>query len=88
MKEEFKRNSPCDKCAHARGLDDGLVMSPGDKPGDCVWCINSKLIEEYHYEGYPDDQYGFGTRLYKVGVLDEDTNVNCKYFQANVGSDQ
>ena len=72
MKEEFKRNSPCDKCAHAHGLDDGLVMSPGDQPGDCVWCTCIELIKEYRYIADDDEKYGYGALLHKVGVIEDD----------------
>ena len=73
--------SPCDGCVLARGLDDGLVMNPGDRPGDCVWCTCAKLIKEHGYEAHTDEKYGYGTKFYKVGVLDD--NKNCDYREAN-----
>lgn len=79
MKMEVpSKKSPCDTCAFARGLKDGLVMSPGDKQEDCVWCTNTKLIEEYHYEACDDEKYGFGTMLYKVGVLSD--HDSCEFM--------
>ena len=73
--------NPCDTCRYARGQRDGLVMSPGDTPGDAVWCTNAALIKEYGYESEVDEKYGYGTLLYKVGVIDEDST--CDHREAH-----
>lgn len=73
--------SPCDGCTYARGLGDGLVMNPGDNPGDCVWCTCNQLIEERDYEAREDERYGYGTLLYKVGVMEKDDS--CDYMEAS-----
>jgi len=52
-------------------------MSPGDTPGDAVWCANALLIEDCGYEAETDMKYGYGTLLYKVGVIVED--AACEY---------
>ena len=70
--------SPCDSCDCSRGQHDGLVMSPGDERGDAVWCTNAALITEYGYEAEVDEKYGYGTLLYKVGVLEENDSFDHK----------
>jgi len=56
-------------------------MSPGDTPGDAVWCTNAALIKEYGYESEVDEKYGYGTLLYKVGVIDEGST--CDHREAH-----
>lgn len=79
-KQEQGKPNPCDSCRYARGQHDDLVMSPGDTAGDAVWCTNGALIKEYRYESETDEKYGYGTLLYKVGVIDED--ATCDYREA------
>lgn len=61
----------CLNCIFAKGKDDGLVHSPGDRPGDVVFCTNVKFLEEYGFEVEKDPKYGDGTLVYRVEVIDE-----------------
>jgi len=69
--------SNCWDCIYVRGKDDGLVHSPGDKPGDAIFCTNIKYLNESGYEVEKDPKYGYGTLLYRIEIL-EDENTTCE----------
>ena len=62
--------SNCWSCLFARGKNDGLVHSPGDSPGDAVWCTNIDFLKEYDFEVGMDPKYGYGALVYRVEVLE------------------
>jgi len=66
--------SICRDCIYAKGKLDGLVHSPGDEPGDAIWCTHIEFLEEHGYSTEKDPKYGYGLLLYRVEVLEgEDT---------------
>ncbi|GAG98396.1 unnamed protein product [marine sediment metagenome] len=69
--------SNCRECIFAKGKDDGLVHSPGDKPGDAIFCTNTKHLKESGYDVEKDPKYGDGTLLYRVEVL-EGEDATCE----------
>ena len=69
--------SNCLECIFARGKDDGLVHSPGDEPGDAIFCTNIKFLNESGYEVEKDPKYGHGALLYRVEAL-EGEDATCE----------
>ena len=65
--------SNCRECMFARGKDDGLVHSPGDKPGDAIFCTNVKYLQEHGYEVEKDLEYGYSTLLYRIELIEDTT---------------
>jgi len=70
--------SNCWSCLFARGKNDGLVHSPGDTPGDAVFCTNVEFLNEAGYEVYKDPKYGYGSLVYRIEVLEGDPNLTCE----------
>jgi len=64
--------SNCWECIYAKGKEDGLVHSPGDKPGDAIFCTNVDYLRESGYEVEKDPKYGYGALLYKIEVLEDE----------------
>jgi len=69
--------SNCLGCIFAKGKDDGLVHSPGDKPGDAIFCTNVKYLQESGYEVEKDTKYGSGTLVYRIELI-EDEDATCE----------
>ena len=70
--------SNCWSCLFARGKNDGLVHSPGDTPGDAVFCTNVEFLNEAGYEVCKDPEYGYGCLVYRIEVLEGDPNLTCE----------
>jgi len=70
--------SNCFSCLFARGKNDGLVHSPGDTPGDAIFCANVEFLNEAGYEVYKDPKYGAGNLVYRIEVLEGDPNLTCE----------
>ena len=62
--------SNCWSCIYAKGKNDGLVHSPGDTPGDAIFCTNVEYLREIDLEVYNDSEYGYGCLIYKVEVIE------------------
>ncbi|MBU0847589.1 hypothetical protein KKH23_10425 [Patescibacteria group bacterium] len=69
--------SNCGNCIFAKGKDDGLMHSPGDKPGDAIFCTNVKFLNESGYEVWKAAKYGYGALLYRVEAL-EGEDATCE----------
>jgi len=79
MVESLKQNKgcKCGDCIFAKGKDDGLMHSPGDKPGDAIFCTNIEFLEEHGYNVEKDPKYGYGLLLYRVEAL-EGEDATCE----------
>jgi len=67
--------SNCLGCIFAKGKDDGLVHSPGDKPGDAIFCTNVEYLRESGYEVEKDPKYGDGALVYRIEVIEDEDGV-------------
>lgn len=65
--------SNCWSCIYAKGKNDGLVHSPGDTPGDAIFCTNVEYLREIDLEVCNDPEYGYGCLIYKVEVIEGET---------------
>jgi hypothetical protein len=63
--------SNCRGCIFANGKDDGLMHSPGDRPGDAIFCTNIKFLNESGYEVEKDPKYGYGSLLYRIEIIED-----------------
>ena len=63
--------SNCRECIYAKGKDDGLMHSPGDRPGDAVFCTNTEYLQESGYEVEKDPKYGDGALLYRIEIIED-----------------
>jgi len=74
--------SQCKDCKFANGKQLEMTHSPGDSPGDAIWCTNPEYLEYAGMEIVDDADLGKGNLVYRIEVIDG-PDVTCEWGTPN-----